>query len=265
MNPPIVRRVQINEGPKIMGSYLDDEYVFHIIEGDEWMFTMNNHEYRVDANSLLLIPPRILHLVQPTTEVTLAHWVVHFEWIQGSRVFKDFPLVIQVDEATRAQASRLFEKLLVESRKKQPCDWMESGILLQMLSIYRANVAQSLTPPNAKYPSWIHIENALRLMQEQFQHKDLNIAEISEACGLSHAHFSRIFQQAVGMSPIRYLNLFRIEKAKALLINSDLNNSEIARRCGYNDSSRFGKCFRKVEKTSPGQWRQRYGQHEREK
>ena len=60
---PIVRRVHINEGPKIMGSYLDDEYVFHIIEGDEWMFTMNNREYRVDANSLLLIPPRILHLV----------------------------------------------------------------------------------------------------------------------------------------------------------------------------------------------------------
>ena len=82
----------------------------------------------------------------------------------------------------------------------------------------------------------------------------------STAGALSHvseAHFARAFKEAFGVPPHRYLLTRRIEKATALLRDTDLSITEIAFETGWSSLGTFTRTFRDVTGESPGELRAR--------
>jgi transcriptional regulator GlxA family with amidase domain len=75
--------------------------------------------------------------------------------------------------------------------------------------------------------------------------------------GASEAHFARSFKEAFGVPPHRYLLTRRIERAKALLRDTDLGITEIAFQTGWNSLGTFGRTFRDVTGESPSELRER--------
>jgi len=75
--------------------------------------------------------------------------------------------------------------------------------------------------------------------------------------GVSEAHFARSFRDAFGVPPHRYLLTRRIERATALLRDTDLPIIEIAFRTGWNSLGTFGRTFRDVMGESPSEFRAR--------
>jgi transcriptional regulator GlxA family with amidase domain len=75
--------------------------------------------------------------------------------------------------------------------------------------------------------------------------------------GVSEAHFARSFKEAFGVPPHRYLLTRRLERAKALLRDTDLAITEIAFQTGWNSLGTFGRVFRDVTGESPGELRLR--------
>lgn len=73
----------------------------------------------------------------------------------------------------------------------------------------------------------------------------------------SEAHFARSFKQAFGVPPHRYLLTRRIERAVALLRDTDLSITEIAFQTGWSSLGTFGRTFRDVTGASPGTIRAR--------
>lgn len=96
---------------------------------------------------------------------------------------------------------------------------------------------------------------AARQYIEQNYKKKLTIDEIANSVFLSPSHFSHMFKQEVGISPINYLNRFRIDKAKELLEKSSPNVTEIAYNVGFQSLPHFNRIFRDMEKISPGLYR----------
>jgi AraC-like DNA-binding protein len=74
---------------------------------------------------------------------------------------------------------------------------------------------------------------------------------------VSEAHFARSFKQAFGVPPHRYLRTRRIERATALLRDTDLPITEIAFRTGWESLGTFGRTFRDVMGDSPSANRER--------
>jgi AraC-like DNA-binding protein len=85
--------------------------------------------------------------------------------------------------------------------------------------------------------------------------KDPSISDIAKECGLSASHFARAFRQACGMPPHRWLLKRRIERAKELLLDGDLEIAQIALACGFTDQSHLTRAFSRSEGYSPGKWR----------
>jgi AraC-like DNA-binding protein len=83
----------------------------------------------------------------------------------------------------------------------------------------------------------------------------LRLADIAQECGLSASQFGRAFRRTVGESPHRWLNRQRIERAKALLRDSESSLADIALACGFCDQSHFTRSFTAWTGISPGQWR----------
>ncbi|RWB32307.1 MAG: GlxA family transcriptional regulator [Mesorhizobium sp.] len=67
----------------------------------------------------------------------------------------------------------------------------------------------------------------------------------------SRRQMERLFRREIGCSPSRYYLLLRLERAKMLLVQSDMPIIEIAVGCGFVSASHFSKCFREVNGVTP--------------
>jgi AraC-like DNA-binding protein len=76
------------------------------------------------------------------------------------------------------------------------------------------------------------------------------------AC-LSAAQFHRVFREATGTTPVRYLRHVRLRHAQQLLISTRRPVAEIARGVGYEDAFVFSKLFRRVSGVGPREYRKR--------
>ncbi len=84
---------------------------------------------------------------------------------------------------------------------------------------------------------------------------DPSVSDLARECRLSASHFARAFRQATSMSPHRWIMRRRIERAKELLLEGELELVQIALTCGFFDQSHFTRTFDRSEGYSPGKWR----------
>lgn len=88
-------------------------------------------------------------------------------------------------------------------------------------------------------------------------HEDWPVRRLARVSGVSAAHFARSFREAFGVPPHRYLLTRRIERAAALLRDTDLPITEIAFRTGWGSLGTFGRIFRDITGVAPGTLRMR--------
>ena len=87
---------------------------------------------------------------------------------------------------------------------------------------------------------------------------ELTLTEFAQSVNLSVWRLCHIFKSDVGMPPIKYLKLLRMERAKGLLESSFLSVKEIAFRVGLNDESHFVRDFKLTYGYSPTTYRAQF-------
>lgn len=88
-------------------------------------------------------------------------------------------------------------------------------------------------------------------------HEEWPVARLAQVSGVSEAHFARSFKQAFGIPPHRYLLTRRIERAMALLRETDASITDIAFDTGWASLGSFGRIFRDITGDSPSAVRMR--------
>ena len=88
-------------------------------------------------------------------------------------------------------------------------------------------------------------------------HERWPVRRLARVSGVSEAHFARSFKQAFGLPPHRYLLTRRVERAKALLRETELSITEIAFQTGWASLGTFGRTFRDITGESPSAIRER--------
>jgi transcriptional regulator GlxA family with amidase domain len=83
----------------------------------------------------------------------------------------------------------------------------------------------------------------------------LTNSRLASLVRLSEDHFARAFKASIGCSPHAYVVMRRIERAKALMLTSDLPLSQIAVAAGFSDQSHLSRCFRNKVGAAPALWR----------
>ncbi len=79
----------------------------------------------------------------------------------------------------------------------------------------------------------------------------LSLSELSDQTDLSRRHIERMFRQHLGQSPARFYLGLRLEYARSLLLQTDLNIVDVAVACGFVSASHFSKCYRNRYGVSP--------------
>lgn len=94
----------------------------------------------------------------------------------------------------------------------------------------------------------------LRNIEENYS-KDLNLKEISETYNINSIYLGQLFQKETGILFSDYLNNFRVNKAKNLLVETSLKAAEIGELVGYANKNYFYRKFKDIIGITPSEWR----------
>lgn len=109
---------------------------------------------------------------------------------------------------------------------------------------------------NREHHSSDKAEAAVRYIDEHYGSKDLSLSEVCKTLAVSKSYFSALFKEHTEMTFVEYLTNARIERAKELLLTTDLKSYEVADRVGFGDAHYFGLTFKKQVGATPTEYRE---------
>lgn len=98
------------------------------------------------------------------------------------------------------------------------------------------------------------IETALKYIHQHYQ-ESISMVGVAKLVYRSPEYFSRQFKEEVGENFSVYLTLYRLDRAKELLLQTDLRVNEIAERVGYTTPGYFSRLYKKYKGVTPEQER----------
>ncbi|HSJ95432.1 MAG TPA: AraC family transcriptional regulator [Myxococcota bacterium] len=98
------------------------------------------------------------------------------------------------------------------------------------------------------------LQRVLSVIDERLA-EPVQVRELAEAINMSPFHFARMFKLATGHTPHAYITRQRMEKAKRLLVSSDLPLLEVAAHVGYQTQAHFTGVFHRQVGLTPRTYR----------
>ena len=86
----------------------------------------------------------------------------------------------------------------------------------------------------------------------------ITLDALAEKFYINKFYLTRVFKEQFGQTVTGYLMQLRITQAKRLLRFTDKNIEAVAQECGLNDANYFSRLFKKVEGTTPGEYRRQW-------
>lgn len=88
---------------------------------------------------------------------------------------------------------------------------------------------------------------------------DLSVPRLAERAGMSERTFSRVFRKETGVGPATFVEMARVDRAKALLETSDWPLARVGERAGFGSVEGLHRAFNKRVGVTPGEYRERFG------
>jgi AraC-like DNA-binding protein len=101
------------------------------------------------------------------------------------------------------------------------------------------------------------IQEAIALAAENYQNPGFSINAAAESFNITPAYFNRIFKKHKHISYSEFLNEYRMEKARVLLLESNVSILDIAGMAGFGNTNYFYTLFKKIYRCTPQQYRRR--------
>lgn len=153
-----------------------------------------------------------------------------------------------------------FEIIEEQKNHTQTSPFMLKSLVMKLLILLHRELNEDIANLNSKEFSFKSrekkslVESISKYLNENYT-DDISLYTLSKNMYLSPVYISKIFKEITGDSPINYLILIRLSKAKELLEDSKLSIKTIAKMVGYNDPYYFSKLYKKYYGISPNKVR----------
>lgn len=100
-----------------------------------------------------------------------------------------------------------------------------------------------------------YLIRAKHCIEENYADPNLSLNLLADQCNTTTSYLSRLFKESFGINFVDYLNQYRIEQAKELLLTTGKPVKEIASTTGFNSQQNFIRVFKKYAGITPGQFK----------
>lgn len=249
------------------------EMEFLLVEKGRGFLRLNRERLRIREGDLLVINPGVIHGI--TTDLSHILYfksiVFRLDFLGGSagdlwqeRVAA--PLMenqaqvtcrIAREDGGYPQIRRLFEDLHACHSQKAPYYFVRLKALFYEL-FYELLERNYIVPATREQNKNAEaIKRVLDYIRSHYQ-EDLPSRQLASLSNFSESYFMRLFREYTGKTLVEYRNGLRLEKAKALLVQTGASVTEIALQVGFSTTSYFIKCFQRANGVTPFQFRKQF-------
>lgn len=226
----------------------------------------------VTAGDVLFIPPGMAHGYDDTAELKLTNILylpsrlgisgldIVYSEFYGMTINNKIPAgknfagpVLHLNQLELAETHRLCRLLECEHKEcayghEFASQSLFMALLLVLTRCYeRCNKTGRTSNQN-------RIGNVIAYMNRHYSEK-ISLEILAGKTGMSQRNMIRLFEIATGTTPVKYLLHLRIYQASIMLKTTTLSISEIAGKCGFNDSNYFTRQFHRLAGDSPSSFR----------
>jgi AraC-like DNA-binding protein len=232
-----------------------DFLLIYCAEGQGW-YEIQGTRKILNQDHFLLLPAGLPHVYGPhgRNPWTL-HWVAFngANALEYARRLPDNQNVLPVAVEIRPEVLRLFGDvytLLYEGLSTSYLIYASKMLerILGLLFFHNTALGRSSIGDSDV------VTRAIQFMRQQL-HRTVELSELAKSANLSITHFSRVFKEKTGYSPIDYFIHLKIQRACQYLTTTNQPIKQIASFVGYDDSAYFSRAFRKVMGTTPEKYR----------
>jgi AraC family transcriptional regulator len=129
---------------------------------------------------------------------------------------------------------------------------MSRVLLVKLLQRYGQRRAEDVAL-SARFTS-THYKRVLAHIRTHLD-QTITLDALASTAGMSPSHFSRLFKETLGTSPMQYVMAYRIEQAMEMMENAHRPLGDIALACGFADQAHFSRSFKKLTGKTPRAYR----------
>lgn len=236
-------------------------YQLWLITGGSVVLTIQGgHPLQLAAQSALLIAPGAGQCARHDPSNPLRCYVTHFTCrVYGAPAVMLWPTeaVVDIPALRWRQVVNCADDMIAELKESRPgAQLLANAATTKLLGLLqRSRIDSQVHQLHAEGSLSEVVSTTLAHIRRHYD-QDLTLRELAESAHVSDAYLGHIFRDAVGLSPLQYLQRHRIDRAKSLLIESNLAINQISTRVGFRDPYYFSRVFRRLEATSPLSYRQ---------
>lgn len=243
-----------------MGPQVLDYYLVHTVAEGTGMYRCRDCLYELQAGDSFFIFPGELHTYEADRSDPWRYRWIAFRgtkaghWLQSAGITPEYPVIRGGEYEVPLQAARAIARQFRSG--DWTSDWEAEGWLKLAFAAW-ARTNRPNGPPSAGRPSIAAREanRAARWLEAQLA-QPISIAHMAQELGYHRTHLTKLFRGEMGMSPIRYLQQIRMDRAK-LLLREALTIEEVAASVGYPDALYFSKAFKKWTGSTPTDFRKK--------
>jgi AraC-like DNA-binding protein len=237
-------------GPRITPYY----YLIMVLEG-EGTFIQGGQTYTLRKNDLYCLFPQVTHEYYTTENALLRKVFFAFDGKLALPLLERIglgPYRPHLEGGVTDEVLAILESFfrLVTDKASSHSDLSRLAIFLQLFDalstnkITRGTLSQSV--------SWL--QKAKDYLEIHYA-DGITIESVADYVGIDRTHFSKQFNKAFGLSPMKYVQKLRMNEAILLLKQTEYKLAEIAQSVGYPDLFSFSKAFKKHIGQSPAAYR----------
>ncbi len=98
------------------------------------------------------------------------------------------------------------------------------------------------------------IHKSVKYIETNYKDPDLYTPQLAEMSGIGETYYRNIFSAVFNTPPTKYIQQYRVDKSKELLVNTELSIDEIAVAVGFANASYFCKVFKSLTSETPSEF-----------
>ena len=244
---PVIYHLDTLDKPKnktTFGMHWHDSIeILYFIEGNARV-KCDYSDCSVGPEDVFIINTNQLHTVNLVSEKCVYHCFILSEKLFASNInlYKySFVNLISSNDYLNGLLNDVIREI---TEKNEEYKMAAKGCLYQLFAYLIRHYVKKEEGGNLKQKTIDIIKNSLMFIEDNFD-RQLTLDDICSQSNLSKYYFCRVFKEAVGKSPVQYLNFIRVIKAAHLLQTGKYNVVQASESCGFNNYNYFSKVFKK--------------------
>lgn len=245
----------VEEESHKIGIHSHERHEMYYLESGEVTYFLGNQIIPLTAGEIVFVPKDTMHYTNYDKTFPVHR---HTVYIDEDNI--DSSLLPYLSELSANNhitfpherlhhISNMFKRFQQEEKRDYPDKYLMFSHLLAELLIIVKRYRKTNTGPEIS-PIQRTVQNVTVYIENNIT-TDLTLDFLAKKFSISPSHLSKQFKLFTGVGLNEYINLCRINKSEYYLLNTDMSVTEVAFKCGFNDSNYFTRVFKRINGITP--------------